>query len=227
MSFTFSTCLSQALRSILLEQLPLSLCTYTWLLARGCVYPHTEGESKPNCRALWHECRVSRVRSSAPRSRQKPGVASRRFLLASSRTALEQCAMMKFSCLCIAASGGNSSPTTLPWVGDKILSLVPLSLHVWVVLQQQWQKCCSDLTPVPGGVSHPTACSSLHLTSILKHKSSYITFTQCQTGKEGGFVIASAMFCNNYCSFAIIICNNAAEVGTHGQGQDLFSVYYL
>lgn len=149
-------CLSQALHSILLEQLPLFLCAPTRGCGHGAVFIPTQRENQNQ--TAEHKCCVSRVHFSAPQSCQEPGVVFRRFLLASSRTALEQSAKMKFSCLCIAASAGNSSPTTLPWVGDKILSLVPLSLHVWVVLQQE--KYCSDLTPMLGGVSHHTACSS-------------------------------------------------------------------
>lgn len=133
------------------------LCSYTWLLAQGCVYLHTEAKSNQTKEHRRHKHRVSRVHFWAPQSRKEPGITSRRFLLASSRTALEQHTTVTFSCLRIAASAGSSSTTTLPWVGDKILSLVSPSLHVWVVLKQRREKYSSDLTPVLGGQpSHST-----------------------------------------------------------------------
>lgn len=172
------------------------LCSYTWLLAQGCVYLHTEAKSNQTKEHRRHKHRVSRVHFWAPQSRKEPGIASRRFLLASSRTALEQHTTVTFSCLRIAASAGSSSTTTLPWVGDKILSLVPPSLHVWVVLKQRREKYSSDLTPVLGGQpSH----STLFLPSDLKHESSYITFNTVPDWQRWGLcrhVCQWLQFCN-------------------------------
>lgn len=110
------------------------------------MFIHTQRESKTKLKSTIGTSTVfPGVHFSALHPGKCPTIVPWRFLLASSRTALEHMQWSVFPvCAAFSASAGNLFTTALLCIGDKILSLVPLSLDVYLMLQQQREKCSSD-----------------------------------------------------------------------------------
>lgn len=102
------------------------------------------------------------------------------------------------------SSAGKFFTTALPWVGDTILSSVPLSLHVWVMLQQQREKHSSDYlcSEVSVIIQHGLPLTWL---KFWKYKLNKITSNTVPNWQRR---VLCHRFCSNY-SFAI----NGAETG--------------
>lgn len=174
---------------MLFGQLSLFLCAPTQGCWHRAAFIRTPTESKTKLRSTVGTSTVfPGLPFSALHGGKEPAIVPQRFLLASSRTAPEQHAMVQFSHLCNPQplqSQLETFTTALLWVDDKILSPVPLSLHVWVMLQQRREKYRSDYRCLVVSVISQHALPPTW-PKFWKYKSSNITFNTVPNWQRWG-----------------------------------------